>query len=61
MKEEVKMAEEEKITIKYYMEKRLAQVYIPMQIYGETFDLRTALNRGTLFPELYRPYSPSNR
>ena len=55
------MAEEEKITIKYYMEKRLAQVYIPMQIYGETFDLRTALNRGTLFPELYRPYSPSNR
>jgi hypothetical protein len=36
---------------------KLAEVYIPMQIYRDTFDLRTALNYGTLFPELYRPYA----
>ncbi|AYO30992.1 spore coat associated protein CotJA [Biomaibacter acetigenes] len=40
----------------YHMDMKLAEAYVPMQIYGDTFDLRTALNYGTLFPELYRPY-----
>lgn len=40
----------------YHMDMRLAEAYVPMQIYGNTFDLRTALIYGTLFPELYRPY-----
>ncbi|AEE92007.1 conserved protein of unknown function [Tepidanaerobacter acetatoxydans Re1] len=35
---------------------KLAEVYIPIQVYGETFDPKAALMRGTLFPELYRPY-----
>jgi hypothetical protein len=40
---------------------RLAEVYIPIQTYGETFDLKTALMYGTIFPELYRPYRPVHR
>ncbi|WP_296971963.1 spore coat associated protein CotJA [Tepidanaerobacter sp. EBM-38] len=35
---------------------KLAEAYIPIQIYGETFDPKAALIHGTLFPELYRPY-----
>lgn len=40
-----------------YMDFRLAEVYIPMQVYGDTFDPNRALMYGTLFPDLYRPYS----
>ncbi|SHM62757.1 Spore coat associated protein JA (CotJA) [Caldanaerovirga acetigignens] len=40
---------------------RLAEVYIPIQTYGETFDLKTALMYGTIFPDLYRPYRPAHR
>lgn len=50
------MASNDKETTYSYMEMRLAEVYIPMQVYGETFDLHTALRYGTLFPDLYRPY-----
>ncbi len=39
-----------------FVEQRLGEAYIPFQVYGETFDPRTALMKGTLFPELYRPY-----
>ncbi|HHX24225.1 MAG: spore coat associated protein CotJA [Tepidanaerobacteraceae bacterium] len=39
-----------------FVNNRLAEAYIPFQIYGEIFDPRTALMKGTLFPELYRPY-----
>lgn len=35
---------------------RLAQAYVPWQRYGVTFNPREALEKGTLFPELYRPY-----
>lgn len=35
----------------------LARAYIVPQEYGETFNPREALCKGTLFPELYRPYS----
>lgn len=35
----------------------LARVYIPIQQWGgPLFDLAKALETGTLFPELYRPY-----
>lgn len=37
---------------------KLAQAYIRIQMYGETFDPYRALRHGTLFPELYRPYRP---
>lgn len=37
---------------------RLAQAYVPWQRYGRTFSPREALMRGTLFPDLYRPYVP---
>ncbi|KYO64786.1 spore coat associated protein CotJA [Thermovenabulum gondwanense] len=42
----------------FYIDIKLAQVYILMQMYGETFEIRTALRNGTLFPELYRPFPP---
>lgn len=34
----------------------LARVYIPIQRFGPVYDLAKALEVGTLFPELYRPY-----
>ncbi len=35
----------------------LAVAYILPQVFRETYTLSEALARGTLFPELYRPYS----
>ncbi|CCO08096.1 spore coat associated protein CotJA [Desulforamulus hydrothermalis] len=36
---------------------QLAQVYIPIQPCGDAqFDLRKALEAGTLYPSLYQPY-----
>ena len=35
---------------------RLAQAYIPFQVYTNRWDPRKALMMGTIFPELYRPY-----
>ncbi|HHV63272.1 MAG TPA: spore coat associated protein CotJA [Firmicutes bacterium] len=43
--------------LSYYGE--LARAYVPVQIYGERFSPAEALMRGTIFPELYRPYEPS--
>lgn len=40
---------------------KLAIAIIPVQEYGETFPPVEALRRGTLFPELYRPYDPKRR
>lgn len=34
----------------------LARAYVPVQLYGKTYPLAEALEKGTLFPELYRPY-----
>lgn len=36
----------------------LAQAYIPFQYYTNSFSPKEALRKGTLFPELYRPYLP---
>ncbi|NLL17615.1 MAG: spore coat associated protein CotJA [Clostridia bacterium] len=40
---------------------RLAMAYVPWQRYGRIFSPREALMKGTLFPELYRPYVPHYR
>lgn len=40
----------------YYPDKNLAQAYIPFQAYDEQYNPQEALEKGTLFPELYRPY-----
>jgi hypothetical protein len=52
------MSEHNDLQRDLHMDMRLAEDYIPIQMYGETFDLRTALINGTIFPELYRPYPP---
>ena len=35
---------------------RLAQAYVPFQVYINRWDPAKALMMGTIFPELYRPY-----
>ncbi|MDN5347951.1 MAG: hypothetical protein PWP65_1515 [Clostridia bacterium] len=35
---------------------RLAEAYVPWQEYGKTFNPEEGLRKGTIFPELYRPY-----
>lgn len=40
---------------------RLAQAYVPFQIYAQQWPPMVALERGTVFPELYSPYEPQNR
>ena len=34
----------------------LARAYIPFQVYTRSFSPEEALVKGTMFPELYRPY-----
>lgn len=43
----------------YYASKResdLARAYIPFQYMNQVYSPSEALQKGTLFPELYRPY-----
>lgn len=35
----------------------LARAYVPFQIMNQVFDSSEALKKGTLFPELYKPYT----
>lgn len=35
---------------------RLAQSYVPVQVYLNRWDYAKGLMMGTIFPELYRPY-----
>lgn len=37
----------------------IAMAYVPWQRLGKTYPLEEALNRGTLFPELYKPLTGS--
>lgn len=39
-----------------YPPARLAQAYVIWQKYGRTFTPAEALEKGTLFPDLYSPY-----
>ena len=34
----------------------LARAYVPYQVYQMSFNLNEALEKGTLYPELYQPY-----
>ena len=34
----------------------LAMGYVPRQQFGRTFDLRTGLQAGTIFPDLHKPF-----
>lgn len=36
----------------------LAKAYVPFQIMGQVYNQAEALRKGTLFPELYKPYEP---
>ena len=36
----------------------LATAYVPPQVFRDMYNLTEALNKGTLFPELYRLYTP---
>jgi len=38
--------------------KELARAYIPMQGFGELFKPEVGLRKGTIFPELFKPYVP---
>jgi hypothetical protein len=40
---------------------RLAQAYVPFQVYVNRWDPMKGLMMGTIFPELYRPYYESMR
>lgn len=44
----------------YNIERRhnndLARAYVPFQVMDQVYSPREALKKGTLFPELYRPY-----
>ncbi|MFW6238269.1 MAG: spore coat associated protein CotJA [Bacillota bacterium] len=37
---------------------KLAHAYVPVQQYTDNYSPTRALNRGTLFPDLYMPYNP---
>ncbi|HHZ20506.1 MAG TPA: spore coat associated protein CotJA [Firmicutes bacterium] len=37
---------------------QLARAYVPFQAYVERWPPMVGLERGTIFPELYRPYVP---
>ena len=39
----------------------LARAYVPFQIMGTVYSPREALKKGTLFPELYKPYIPKDK
>lgn len=38
------------------MNLRLAEAYVPFQIYVNRWEPMKALKMGTIFPEIYRPY-----
>ncbi|MFW5980531.1 MAG: spore coat associated protein CotJA [Halanaerobiaceae bacterium] len=40
---------------------KLAHAYVPVQQYSENFSLEDALQKGTLFPELWMPYKKEYR
>ncbi len=40
---------------------KLARAYVPVQHYTDKFSLSEALEKGTLFPELWKPYERQRR
>lgn len=39
----------------------LARAYVPPQRYSQVWSPAEGLMKGTIFPELYRPYEPGRR
>lgn len=39
----------------------LARAYVPFQTMNQVYNQAEALRKGTLFPELYRPYVPDEK
>lgn len=39
----------------------LARACVPFQVMNQVYDQKEALRKGTLFPELYKPYIPKDR
>lgn len=39
----------------------LARAYVPFQMFNQVFSPQEGLRRGTIFPELVRPYYPEDR
>ncbi|WP_198543719.1 spore coat associated protein CotJA [Petroclostridium xylanilyticum] len=39
----------------------LARAYVPYQVYHASYDLKEALDKGTLYPELDQPYEEKHR
>lgn len=44
------------INFNYPVTIKLANAYVPNQVYQENYSPQQGLTRGTLFPELYKPY-----
>lgn len=40
---------------------RLARAYVPFQVLTQTWPWAEGLMKGTIFPELYSPYSPREK
>ena len=43
------------------LHRRLAHAYIPFQQYTDSYNPEEALEKGTLYPELWMPYKPGRR
>lgn len=54
--QKVDMAASTPHTTAFYPPVQLAQAYVPWQRYGKTYSPGEALEKGTLFPELYSHY-----
>ena len=50
------MYHEQNSNFNYPIKVDLANAYVPTQIYQDNFSPQVGLKKGTLFPELYRPY-----
>lgn len=40
---------------------KLAHAYVPFQIYTRSYSPEEALKKGTMFPELYMPYTEKKK
>ncbi|GAB6137234.1 spore coat associated protein CotJA [Halanaerobaculum tunisiense] len=47
---------ERRIERDYPLQYELAEAYIPFQEYNSIYNSQEALSKGTIFPELYKPY-----
>lgn len=43
------------------LQMRLAEAYVPFQVYVQYWPVLVGLDRGTIYPELWRPYEPRKK